>query len=171
MKFVHFGPGSRPTFENFFLVWKVFLIDFLSKMKSQKGSLGFRTILRWWFLVYSEEIFKNNSRVPFPHIMAVHMVCAWPQRGLVATNYQSIFNFPFWPQWCYVHTKNTLHAYFSFNVKIEEIEKVFFFAIFYDFPIWRVPHSFAHIPLYIAIVAVNFVVSYDFFLTVAISLS
>ena len=63
MNFAHFGPGSRPTFDNFFLVWKVFLIDFLSKMKSQKGSLGFRTILKWWFLVYSEEIFENNSRV------------------------------------------------------------------------------------------------------------
>ena len=63
MNFAHFGPGSRPTFDNFFLVWKVFLIDFLSKMKSQKGWLGFRMILKWWFLVYFEEIFENNSRV------------------------------------------------------------------------------------------------------------
>ena len=63
MNLAHFGPGSRPISDNFFFVWKVFLIDFLSKMKSQKGSLGFRTILKWWFLVYSEEIFENNSRV------------------------------------------------------------------------------------------------------------
>ena len=63
MNLAHFGPGSRPISDNFFFVWKVFLIDFLSKMKSQKGSLGFRIILKWWFLVYSEEIFENNSRV------------------------------------------------------------------------------------------------------------
>ena len=63
MNLPHFGPGSRPISDNFFFVWKVFLIDFLSKMKSQKGSLGFRMILKWWFLVYSEEIFENNSRV------------------------------------------------------------------------------------------------------------
>ena len=63
MNLAHFGPGSRPISDNFFFVWKVFLIDFLSKMKSQKGSLGFRMILKWCFLVYSEEIFENNSRV------------------------------------------------------------------------------------------------------------
>ena len=63
MNLAHFGPGSRPISDNFFFVWKVFLIDFLSKLKSQKGSLGFRMILKWWFLVYFEEIFENNIRV------------------------------------------------------------------------------------------------------------
>ena len=46
--FFNLESSSRPIPDIFYFLWEVFLIDFLSKMESQKAWNSFGTILNWW---------------------------------------------------------------------------------------------------------------------------
>ena len=46
--FFNSESSSRPIPDIFYFIWEVFLIDFLSKMESQKAWNSFGMILNWW---------------------------------------------------------------------------------------------------------------------------
>ena len=46
--FFNLESSSRPIPDIFYILWEVFLIDFLSKMEPQKAWNSFGTILNWW---------------------------------------------------------------------------------------------------------------------------